>query len=152
MAHGVRIPRTLIRLRVSKAGFQPIEGSGSLGALPRYRLDPVDAAPPEMVRVVGGRDPVRFGPVGELDDFWIDRFEVTDRQFKAFVDQGGYGRRDYWREPFIDMAGNVKEWCWNETNDHRFLLGGAWDEPRYLFADYDAKARSSARPVTASGL
>ena len=73
----------------------------------RYRLDPVDAVPPGMVRVVGGRDPVRFGLVGELDDYWIDRFEVTNRQFKEFVDQGGYRRRDYWREPFIE-GGQVR--------------------------------------------
>ena len=77
----------LIRLRISKAGFQTIEGSGAPGAMQRYRLDPVDAVPPGMVRVVGGRDPVRFGPIGELDDFWIDRFEVTNRQFKEFVDR-----------------------------------------------------------------
>ena len=37
------------------------------------------------------------------------------------------------------MAGNVKEWCWNETSHRRFLLGGAWNEPMYMFADYDAK-------------
>ena len=86
---GVRIPRALVRVRISKDGFQPIEGSGS-PALERYRLDPVDAGRPGMVRVVGGRDPVRFGAVGEIDDFWIDRFEVTNREFKAFVDQGGY--------------------------------------------------------------
>ena len=185
-----------------------------------------------------------------LDDYWIDRFEVTNRQFKAFVDQGGYRRRDYWREPFIDggrsvpweeaverfrdatgqpgpatwksgtypdgqadfpvggvswyeaaayaafagkslptmyhwyraaglgrfadiltvsnfsgkgpapvgsydglgpfgtydMAGNVKEWCWTETTDGRFLLGGAWNEPRYMFADYDAKGPFERAP------
>ena len=67
----------------------------------------MDAVPPGMVRVVGGRDPVRFGLVGELDDFWIDRFEVTNRQFKEFVDQGGYRRRDYWREPFVE-GGQVR--------------------------------------------
>ena len=98
---GVRIPRGLIRVRISKAGFQPIEVSG-FGRSLRYRLDPVDAVPPGMVRVAGGRGPARFGLIGELDDYWIDRFEVTNRQFKAFVDQGGYRRRDYWREPFID--------------------------------------------------
>ena len=38
-----------------------------------------------------------------------------------------------------DMAGNVKEWCSTETNHRRFLLGGAWNEPRDMFADYDAK-------------
>ncbi len=29
-----------------------------------------------------------------------------------------------------DMAGNVKEWCWNEADSgKRYILGGAWDEP-----------------------
>ena len=65
-----------------------------------------------MVRVVGGRDPVRFGLVGDVDDFWIDRFEVTNRQFKEFVDQGGYRRRDYWREPFIEGGRSVP---WEEA-------------------------------------
>ncbi len=33
-----------------------------------------------------------------------------------------------------DMAGNVKEWCWNEAGGHkRYILGGAWDEPVYMF-------------------
>ncbi len=248
--HGVRIPPTLIRLRVSKDGFQPIEGSGSPGAMNRYRLDPADVVPTGMVRVVGGRDPVRFRAVGDVDDFWIDRFEVTNRAFKAFVDQGGYSRREYWRQPFIDggrsvswqegvdrfrdatgrpgpatwtsgtypagqaeypvggvswyeaaayaefagkslptiyhwyraadlgrfadiltvsnfngkgpapvgryqgvgpfgtfdMAGNVKEWCWNATGTDRFLLGGAWYEPMYMFADDDAKGPFDRAP------
>ena len=26
-----------------------------------------------------------------------------------------------------DMAGNVKEWCWNDTTGGRFLLGGAME-------------------------
>ncbi len=239
---GVRVPRGLFRVRISRPGFQPIVASGSPGAL-FYRLDPVDSVPSGMVRVVGGRDPVRFGQVGDLDDYWIDRLEITNAQFKEFVDQGGYRRRDYWREPFLegggsiswekaierfrdatgqpgpatwksgtyaagqgnfpvggvswyeasayaafagkslptmyhwyraaalgrfadilaisnfdgkgpaavgtqggvgpfgtyDMAGNVKEWCSTGTGDQRFILGGGWDEPRYMFADYDAK-------------
>ena len=33
-----------------------------------------------------------------------------------------------------DMAGNVKEWTLNATVDgRRYLLGGAWNEPGYLF-------------------
>jgi len=39
-----------------------------------------------------------------------------------------------------DMAGNVKEWCWNAVPDgRRFLLGGGWDEGMYMFADTDAR-------------
>ncbi len=248
--NGVRIPRTLIRLRVSRDGFQPIEGTGSPGALNRYRLDPAGTIPPGMVRVTGGRDPLRFGSVPAVDDFWIDRFEITNRQFKAFVDQGGYRRRDYWHEPFVDagrsvsweqavnrfrdasgqpgpatwtagsypdgqadfpvggvswyeaaayaafagkslptiyhwyraadlgrfsdilavsnfggkgpspvgshaglgpfgtvdMAGNVKEWCWNAHRTQRYLLGGAWNEPMYMFADDDARGAFERAP------
>jgi len=248
---GVRMPRGLVRVRISKAGFQPVEGSISPPGM-RYRLDPVEAVPPGMVRVVGGHDPVRLGLAGELDDYWIDRFEITNGQFKEFVVRGGYRRRDYWREPFIeggrsvsweaavgrfhdatgrpgpatwrsgtypdgqaefpvggvswyeaaayaafagkslptihhwygaaglgrfadiltvsnfggkgpapvgshhglgpfgtyDMAGNVKEWCWTETDDRRFLLGGAWNEPMNMFGDYDAKGPFERAPAT----
>jgi predicted esterase len=36
-----------------------------------------------------------------------------------------------------DMAGNVKEWCWNETRGMRYIMGGGWDDPIYmLFAPY----------------
>ena len=39
------------------------------------------------------------------------------------------------------MAGNVKEWAWNEAEPgKRYVLGGAWDEPEYLFADRDAQS------------
>ncbi len=32
-----------------------------------------------------------------------------------------------------DMAGNVKEWCINETNDGFIATGGSWEEPVYMF-------------------
>jgi pimeloyl-ACP methyl ester carboxylesterase len=37
------------------------------------------------------------------------------------------------------MAGNQKEWCWNIADHRRFILGGAWNEPSYMFADADAR-------------
>jgi eukaryotic-like serine/threonine-protein kinase len=238
---GVRVPRGLFRIRISKPGFELIQGTAGPGDLEHRRLDP-EGSMPGMVRVAAGRDPVRFGAIGELEDFWMDRFEVTNREFREFVDQRGYERREFWKEPFVDggrtlrweeaverfrdstgmpgpatwrhgtfpeaqadlpvggvswyeaaayaafagkslptmyhwyraaalgrfadiltvsnfdgrgpspvgtygglgpfgtydMAGNLKEWCSTATDRGRFLLGGAWNEPRYVFADYDA--------------
>jgi dienelactone hydrolase len=36
-----------------------------------------------------------------------------------------------------DMAGNVREWCANAVagNDYRFILGGAWTSPSYLYGE-----------------
>jgi dienelactone hydrolase len=40
-----------------------------------------------------------------------------------------------------DMAGNVKEWCFNSAGDgKRYLLGGAWDEQEYMFSNRDAQS------------
>jgi len=38
-----------------------------------------------------------------------------------------------------DMAGNVKEWCWNDSVGGRMILGGGWNEPSYMFDDRDAQ-------------
>ena len=39
----------------------------------------------------------------ELPPFYIDRFEVTNREFKEFVDAGGYARAELWQDlPFGD--------------------------------------------------
>ena len=38
-----------------------------------------------------------------------------------------------------DMAGNVKEWTWTAVGSQRYILGGAWDEPAYQFAEDDAR-------------
>jgi dienelactone hydrolase len=36
------------------------------------------------------------------------------------------------------MAGNVKEWLLNRLGDERMAIGGAWDEPGYMFWTTDA--------------
>ncbi len=42
-----------------------------------------------------------------------------------------------------DVAGNVKEWCWNATDDsgsRRYILGGGWGEQTYMFGVRDFRS------------
>jgi len=38
-----------------------------------------------------------------------------------------------------DMAGNVKEWCWNSAGERRAILGGGWNEASFAYIDDDAQ-------------
>ena len=41
----------------------------------------------------------------------------------------------------MDMAGNAKEWALNEGKPGlRYLLGGSWDDPTYMFNNPDARS------------
>jgi serine/threonine protein kinase/dienelactone hydrolase len=41
----------------------------------------------------------------------------------------------------FDLAGNVREWCYNKSSrGGRFILGGGWDDPAYAFNDAFAQS------------
>jgi formylglycine-generating enzyme required for sulfatase activity/dienelactone hydrolase/predicted Ser/Thr protein kinase len=234
------------RWKIERDGYEPVEGatltaSGSVVEI-KWALDEKGSLPPGMVRIPGGKHVLGLAGLDHLsgrnlDEYLIDKYEVTNRQFKQFVDRGGYEKREYWTQPFEkdgkiisweqaiaefrdrtgrpgpatwemsdypegrgdhpvggiswyeaaayaefagkslptiyhwdraadtpwsdyiiplsnfsdrdsspvgeshgvssygahDMAGNVREWCWNLRGDWRFLLGGAWNDQVYLF-------------------
>jgi serine/threonine protein kinase/dienelactone hydrolase len=48
-----------------------------------------------------------------------------------------------------DLAGNVREWTWNEAGHGlgRFILGGGWNDPDYAFADAFAQPAFDRSPT-----
>lgn len=49
-------------------------------------------------------------PAIPLGNYWIDKFEVTNTDYKRFVDQGGYQKQKYWKEEFR-RGGHVLPWA-----------------------------------------
>jgi cephalosporin-C deacetylase-like acetyl esterase len=249
------LPRGVLHWKITKEGYATVEGCCVPEDGPaQFTLDRTEDIPEGMVRVLGNRYRSNiYGFEGleqiALQDYFIDRFEVTNQQFKKFVDQGGYEKREYWHHDFIhgnntlawekgvkqfldatrkpgpsvwhggtypageedypvrgiswyeaaayaafagkslptvthwirasgvhyaysyavgeilrlsnlgsngpaavgayqglgpfgtyDMAGNVKEWCANKAEgDTRYILGGSWNEPGYMFYHVDAQ-------------
>jgi serine/threonine protein kinase len=116
----VTISRGYKRWRVSLTGYQT--AAGTLMSLPpplteniEVGLDRQGTIPPEMVRIRSGRFQPNlqalYRPLPELQlgDYLLDRYEVSNREFKKFVDAGGYGRREYFRQPIV-KDGKVLDW------------------------------------------
>jgi hypothetical protein len=100
-------PRGFFRWRIRKEGYIPIEVARySRSDTLRFKLDEIGSIPEGMVRVPAGLRRawiVGFGwfDTAPLPDFLIDKYEVTNEQFQAFVDSGGYRRREYWKHDFV---------------------------------------------------
>ncbi|NUO80078.1 SUMF1/EgtB/PvdO family nonheme iron enzyme [candidate division KSB1 bacterium] len=69
-------------------------------------------------RVVLGNYPEGYGNFApqtvSLPDFYIDRFEVTNQQFAAFIDSGGYSTQTYW--VIAGQPDSLAGWLWKEEN------------------------------------
>ncbi len=111
----VRLPSGGWDVRVRLAGYRPVETRISTivrqnsGRPIFFALDTADGGDAGMVRIpaqdlepgmympgLGGVEAVR------VNAFRIAEREVTNREYKAFVDAGGYSRPEFWREPFSE--------------------------------------------------
>ena len=100
----VDLPRVFSRFRIEKPGHATLDLAFVPARISRhapFRLVLEDEAPARMVLVPGNRFQYRNAPEVELPEFWLDRFEVTNRQFEAFVSSGGYRRPELWKQPFV---------------------------------------------------
>ena len=115
----VRIARGEYVLSIEKEGYAPVERTisgvaaraGALTITPPptrivQRLLPVSAVPPRMVLVPGGdyRLISWSRPTDRrvrLDDYFIDKYEVSNQEYKEFINAGGYVKREFWKHPFV---------------------------------------------------
>jgi eukaryotic-like serine/threonine-protein kinase len=117
-----------IRIKIEKAGFETILlTAGRIAQDNLFKLDSVSTLPKNMVRI-----PARVTPmyiVGleqsggkEVGEFLVDRFEVSNKEYKAFVDAGGYTNKKYWNFPIHTMEKQI-----------------TWEEAMQLFVDKTGK-------------
>ena len=118
----IRVPVGIFRWMMEKEGYDTVlaaastwnmasSAGGKPGTVIPYnlvrKLDQAGRVPVGMVRV-----PTTKTALGTLDDFFIGRYEVTNREYMAFVDSGGYRNRDYWKHPFVKEG---RELTWEEA-------------------------------------
>jgi formylglycine-generating enzyme required for sulfatase activity len=123
----VRIARGEYVLSIEKPGYATVERTVSGVAMragtltitpPPIRIDqrllPAAAVPAGMVFVPGGdyRLISWSRPTDRrvrLADYLIDTYEVSNQEYKEFVNAGGYVRREFWKHPFV-KEGHPVEW------------------------------------------
>ncbi len=115
----IRMPTGVFRWKFEKEGYETIMAADSTWSIdftsreplfphPISRsLDRTGGIPRDMVRVKGATT-----AIGKLDDFYIDKYEVTNKKFKEFIIAGGYRNRNFWKERFVR---NKKELAWEEA-------------------------------------
>ena len=100
-------PSGYLRWRLTLPGGKPYVAAPLRRNIMGFALDSETTAPAGMVYAPGSAwaDFISFiGWVGpyRLPPFYIDRYEVTNREYQRFVDDGGYAHREYWTVPFVE--------------------------------------------------
>jgi len=124
--YDVHIPFGLSLLKIEIEGHEPLlraigGGSATNFSLPvqespsagygnvnpeNFRLFSSDSIPEGMVNVPGWGALID-GNVVQFRDFFMGRYEVTNREFQKFVDAGGYQRADLWEHEFVQNGETI---------------------------------------------
>jgi eukaryotic-like serine/threonine-protein kinase len=124
-----RMARGAYLVSIEKEGYagleRPVSGvimrlGGLLVPSPPVRLETklIEAVhtPPRMAFVPGGnyRLVSWSRPTSErvrLDTYFIDKYEVSNREYKEFISAGGYLKREFWQRPFVKDG---RQLAWDE--------------------------------------
>ena len=104
----IRVPRGPMHWRVQREGYVQAEFVSIYGPTEPFVLLAESDRDLDMVRVPGGEvelwalGSVRPEPSMQIGPFLIDRHEVSNRDYSAFVKAGGYAREEFWKHPFRD--------------------------------------------------
>ena len=156
--HGLAIPSGDYVMYIEKNGYASIQRTlstasyhvfpGIRGISLEHKLIETANAPERMVFIPGSTyNLLAYGRPTEapvhLDDFFIDKFEVTNREYKEFITAGGYLRKEYWKYPFVKSG---KSLSWAEAM-HGFHDQTGLPGPRGWVSE-DYPAGQAEYPVT----
>jgi dienelactone hydrolase len=120
----IRLPRELSIVRIEKEGFRTLYdvvwNHWSAGRDSLYYLLPAEGSIPNEMELIS-QTPINLNSTiqsihglehirNELTgDFLMDKYEVTNAEYKRFVDSGGYENSDYWKYPIV-KDGRILDW------------------------------------------
>jgi hypothetical protein len=117
----VRYPRGFTRIELTLPGkltsLDVLWNFQLLGDTWSYRLQAPGAVPDQKALVPAGAFELYLPGLESLKAepttaFLMDRHEVSQREYKRFVDAGGYTDPKYWQQPFVDGDRTL---TWNEA-------------------------------------
>jgi len=116
--HSIEMPNmTMFRWKLEKPKYEVVFAVASTLKDTLFRtMHETGKIPHGMVYVEGINTKTASNFLFEKKQgFFIDKYEVTNKQFKKFIDQGGYQNQDFWQNEFIL---NNETLAFEEAMDH----------------------------------
>jgi dienelactone hydrolase len=110
----IRVPNSYLEYKFNYQGMEETELIHTYyvkNGLNHFILPTSDAVPANHVMFLGGTKPLSYPGIDHLPGvnigpYSMSRYEVTNKEYKEFVDAGGYQDPEYWAFPY-EMNGKV---------------------------------------------